>query len=340
MINIKKTFLLSIIVSISTLFFAGCGTPKVPDINQMTEDLIATNSANFDITYQYDSSAKKEFFDVNSVELVKRKTDEDAGIDTVYVIATLDNEYYTASANYTLTYNLYDEGGWILDEFKITDYSIFAKSNPIPEYEISLTRLALRGKFHEAEITDNRSETKEDGQFCNTLSFEGIKGFSGITLYTTGTYSFIFEDGVWYEEYHIDSVQYDLSPMLGTWVWTGENYDDYLSITIEDLRIIDEENAEITYSYYSSTTNNPNHVISENNSPTSTKTIRYFQKNRDIFEDTYSIPNSFSVDVVLGQPISPTFQDRFAYWNDVNVTFCIDMEPFIYSREGAFTRVS
>lgn len=336
--KLKKLLLMATIIIMAIFLFTGCGTPKVPDIDQMAEDLAATNSTNFNISYQYDSSVKTEFLDVSSVELIKRKTDEDAGIDTAYIVAMLDNEYYTASVNYTLTYNLYDEGGWILDEYEVTDYSIDAKSNPLPVEEINFTRFALRGVFHETDFINNESGTTEDGHFYNTLSFEGINGYLGMSLYTTGTYSFIFENGVWFEEYHIDSVQYDLNPMLGTWIWTGTNYDDYLSITIEDLHIIDDENAEIVYNYNSSTNNTPGHITSKRSESSLTQTIPYSTEDIKIFEDIWTVPSSFYLDVVLGQPVSPLFQDGIMYYNEVRVSLSTEMGPQIFTREGKFIK--
>lgn len=319
MINIKKTFLLSIIVSISTLFFAGCGTPKVPDIDQMSKDLVAINAANFDIRYQYDSSVKTESFDVSSIELVKRKTDDESGVDTAYISAILDNEYYTVNADYTLTYNLYDEGGWILDEYEVTDYSIDAKANPLPVEEINFTRLALRGGFHEADFINNETGITEDGYFYNTLSFEGTHGYAGMTLYTTGTYDFIFKNGVWYENYRIDSMQYDLSPMLRSWTWNSDKNDDYISLTIHDLRIISDYRAEITYEYSSYTDKTyihaPDYTTSERIANISTETISYDDKNITVFEDTYSIPSTFSFNVVLGQSNDPMTVDTHDYYN-------------------------
>lgn len=52
--------------------------------------------------------------DVDECEIEKRRTDEEAGIDLIYLTVSGDNGEFECSLSYIVTYELYNEG-WILE---------------------------------------------------------------------------------------------------------------------------------------------------------------------------------------------------------------------------------
>ena len=61
--------------------------------------------------------------EIVSLKIEKRQTDKDAGVDTVWCTARTENTQYSYEKKLTLKYNLYDVGGWILDNVSVNDRS-------------------------------------------------------------------------------------------------------------------------------------------------------------------------------------------------------------------------
>lgn len=123
-----------IILNILLLFIVcltGCGNVKLSeeDMVESLPDAIKTIYVN-DATY---------ILDVESLEVEKRKTDED--VDTVYCTIVLNNDNYRSTKKYALYYSYYDKGGWILDDWNIMDsYTEITNgiSQELTDAEISL----------------------------------------------------------------------------------------------------------------------------------------------------------------------------------------------------------
>lgn len=103
-----------IIVSMMVCLFCLSGCKP----SALSEDEIADS---FPENYRYlyiDGEAY--LLDVKSIEIEKRKTDED--IDTVYCTIVMEDDNYRTTADYVLYYSYYDKGGWILDGCDTSDY--------------------------------------------------------------------------------------------------------------------------------------------------------------------------------------------------------------------------
>ena len=68
------------------------------------------------------------------VEIVKRQTNKENKEDFVFCNLVMENDYFRTCVQAELTYNYYDQGGWILDEYIFNIQEVM----PIraPEYEL------------------------------------------------------------------------------------------------------------------------------------------------------------------------------------------------------------
>lgn len=107
----KKMWCLTIICLFIVLL-TGCGD-GIKDEEQIQVDL--------ESYLKKDTSTQNER--VIEVNIEKRKTEENQKLDTVWCNVKTEDEHYSYEKKVILTYNLYDEGGWILDEISVNDSS-------------------------------------------------------------------------------------------------------------------------------------------------------------------------------------------------------------------------
>lgn len=112
----RKKGLLYVILLVLACVFTACGTPAEKSEKEIATDLqqaIATsNEAIAD-------------FRVSSIEVEKRRTDKDSGVDTVYVWLDVENAKVKGTIGYTVEYVLYDEG-WILEDISTYERGMWA----------------------------------------------------------------------------------------------------------------------------------------------------------------------------------------------------------------------
>lgn len=84
---------------------AGCGMEKPPAEKQIVEDV---NAFGIDVL-------EEDGVVITDCEIIKRQTNEEEKEDIAYCRLTSKEGYCRAEYEFKLTYNYYDEGGWILD---------------------------------------------------------------------------------------------------------------------------------------------------------------------------------------------------------------------------------
>lgn len=108
----KFLFLLLAFVSLTVLFTA-CGSNSVANETQIRSDLEAYSKAEF--------LAENE--KIVNMTLEKRETEKDKDLDVVWCTVTTEDDRCSYEKGLVLTYNYYDEGGWILDLVSVNNKS-------------------------------------------------------------------------------------------------------------------------------------------------------------------------------------------------------------------------
>ncbi|MCM1386012.1 MAG: hypothetical protein NC231_01685 [Bacillus sp. (in: Bacteria)] len=91
---------------------AGCGA-KVADEEKIQTDLTSYKQKDF-------LAADEK---ITEIVIDKRQTEKDDKIDTVWCSVQTEDARCAYEKDFTLTYSLYDEGGWILDEVDVNNRS-------------------------------------------------------------------------------------------------------------------------------------------------------------------------------------------------------------------------
>lgn len=229
----KKRLCRFILVFGVALLLSGCGDSIVSE-NQMKDDIENYGEANV-VYIDYGSSSDSYYLDVTDLEVNKRQTNEKD--DTVYCTVMMEDENYRYTADYTLYYNYYDEGGWILDDYS-SENSVLTPLVGVP-VENSDSEMS-QYYFDDYEFVDSYlDEESYENQLEYHVSYQGdyvsCDGNVQLTYwwYNEGNY------GCWtpeliYNDYGI--FDWDVA---GEW---GYNYFDYqvLEINIDSIDLINE----------------------------------------------------------------------------------------------------
>ncbi len=104
----RKLLNLTVCIILCIGIFSACGNPmnNVANENKIVSDVNNMNIEQFE----------NEGIEITSCEIIKRQTNKEDKNDFVYVKLFSENSFRKLEYQYKLTYNFYDEGGWILDE--------------------------------------------------------------------------------------------------------------------------------------------------------------------------------------------------------------------------------
>lgn len=105
----KKKWLFLVIIVLEMFVFTGCA--KTADEKQIKTDLEAYTGA----------AALTEDEKISGVTIDKRQTEKKEKTDTVWCTIQTEDERCSYEKGFILTYTLYDEGGWMLDEVSVSD---------------------------------------------------------------------------------------------------------------------------------------------------------------------------------------------------------------------------
>lgn len=108
----RKKCIIAGSVMLMMFALAGCGA-KVADEEKIQTDLTSYK--------QNDFLAADE--KITEIVIDKRQTDKDDKIDTVWCSVQTEDARCVYEKDFTLTYSLYDEGGWMLDDVSVNNRS-------------------------------------------------------------------------------------------------------------------------------------------------------------------------------------------------------------------------
>lgn len=217
---------------------------NVADLSKIKADLISNKANVFELNYQ------SERLDINSINLTKRKIENDT--DTVYVSVEFGNDAYGVSTEMILYYFFYDVGGWILEHYDIMEYNSFAKK---PYYTNETLSAYLNQSFNSSKVAQRKHGADSQGIYRDDISFSAKATYSYMTASVEGKITMQFKNDVWQKQVVFNKINCDWSKCIGTWKYIHQT-GDYVIFDIEDMSQSQIDNSifsgEIAYSYSTS----------------------------------------------------------------------------------------
>ena len=161
----------------------------------------------------------------SSIEITKAK--EEAKQYVVYCTATQESDMFKASNSYKMTYNLYDVGGWVLDECIVEKIDMIPKTT-IPEEE---ARYYATGGHNFTSLTCTNTEKVSDTQYI--FHYVGKYEYNYMDdVYNNDVVCTYDNEFGWYISYVPKGSYHDWSKMYGTWYGEKERTNSKYSIKI------------------------------------------------------------------------------------------------------------
>lgn len=218
------------ILFVLVLFLAltGCSGPSVRTEAEIMEDL-----------QNHSSFYSAQPVEITNIEILKRQTDQDDKIDTVYATIEASNDSIQCSLSYELTYGLYDQG-WILDNVARYDGEESSWSIvPLQAYPEELCNADILQMYCYGRWS-NETEVLDYGAESSLESFNADENYSMCTFISScyseypylkesrqikTTYVFDPTMGDWYfANADILDADMDWSNMYGTWNLSRGDY--------------------------------------------------------------------------------------------------------------------
>lgn len=185
---------------------------KPPNEKFIINDLKKKDINAFELNYCY------ERLDVDSLEIIKRKTEDD--MDTVYVSVVFKNTAYTVNADITLYYSFYTVGGWILDNYEIANY----QSSAIQPYYTDEEFISyINENFYNGKIQNRNHGLNNDGIYYDEITFSASYDYYYATANIICKYYMYFVNDIWHSEGSFDNVMIDWSRMKGCYAYTNDH---------------------------------------------------------------------------------------------------------------------
>lgn len=178
----------------------------------------------------------QEKVDIESVEIVKRNTDEKNKKDEIYVKVKASGTDVHCDLQYKLVYNYYTEGGWVLDECipeKTSEWSAQPK-NGVDEETIKaeMQYLANNGYMNDTYFQNVKHVSTEpdykNGREAITMELSKSSPFRKFRAQLTYDYIFYYEfiddkfnwwwDRNYSDEYKYNVLENDYSYLVGDWI--------------------------------------------------------------------------------------------------------------------------
>ena len=250
--------MLFILVGIIVLLpISGCSTPIIAE-NAVFDDIKSSDPrcSTFDFIY-------------DSMEITKRLTDEDNKRDTVYAKFICHNEEFEYTAEYIVTYILYNDG-WKFENCQIANASYIASLFP----DENLAKNAIRNKYGtEATIEEKLTDTPNICSFTASSTEQKGKYLSAHNSYNA-KYEFTPEDG-WclIDLTQTPHYEWEWDSIIGTWKRSASEI-EILEVNSKDITInyswhewIYDYTGSGTYTMkYNANNENPYYYISVKNS--------------------------------------------------------------------------
>lgn len=186
---------------------------------------------------------------MDSCEITKRQTNTDNKTDYVWIQVNASNSSFSYTADYKLTYVLYNDG-WQLDDFEEEQHSVMPKYYPSEDDAAS----ALEQYYDGCILVESNIYQKNSlGQNIATFQFERQEETEylvtdyGITL----TYYFSPSEG-WHEKISVEDRGHRPN-LIGKWIYEDDTHSyivDILSCEGNTL-VLDYDLKKIETKYYS-----------------------------------------------------------------------------------------
>ena len=118
--NKKLMVTLPLLSLLILLMFSGCVKKSVSE-DQLKNDLIKHEGVQTCFSSEF---TKESTYTINSFEITKEQINNEDKQDLIYCNLTIKNDYFNVELSVKCTYNFYDKGGWILDEFNILEMNV------------------------------------------------------------------------------------------------------------------------------------------------------------------------------------------------------------------------
>ncbi|MBQ2901630.1 MAG: hypothetical protein IJE49_07255 [Agathobacter sp.] len=141
---------LGLIVMLVALLISGCGTSDGTDVVERNKLLSVEQIQNDEKVISYFSELNME---ITSVELEKRKTEEETGYDYAYLNIVAENDDAIIEGEYEIVSCYYDVGGWLIESIQEYGEKIYL---PQEDYDYSW----LVNNTYMEEYSDRADEMK------------------------------------------------------------------------------------------------------------------------------------------------------------------------------------
>lgn len=141
---------LGLIVMLVALLISGCGTSDSTDVVERNKLLSVEQIQNDEKVISYFSELNME---ITSVELEKRKTEEETGYDYAYLNIVAENDDAILEGEYEIVSCYYDVGGWLIESIQEYGEKIYL---PQEDYDYSW----LVNNTYMEEYSDRADEMK------------------------------------------------------------------------------------------------------------------------------------------------------------------------------------
>lgn len=116
----KITIALSLLSLLMLLLLTGCSEKSVSEA-QLKEDLLEQEEVQTCFSSEF---TKESAYSIDTLEITKEQINSESKQHVIYCNFTIKNDYFNVELSAQCTYNFYDKGGWILDEFNVLEKSV------------------------------------------------------------------------------------------------------------------------------------------------------------------------------------------------------------------------
>ncbi len=332
--------------SLTKIIHSENASPSVPDIeetncppeSQIKSDLLYLNGNCFELN-RIDT-----YLDINKVELQFVQTN---GLTYTFTYQIeFSNEFYKVVAIYEMSY-VKNGVNWIYNSHFLKSHQRYAIKSQIDPTKVTTV---CERTFDNYQIVDQSYRIDENGVFIDTITFQGTLISKYCTESYNCTYTYRFDQGLWYENWKIEPPVIDWSAIKGS--WTFEHYDEYIKLDIHDITQTDRTHIKITYSYATSPwcDDGPwngyfkNGDGGESRTETNlvcTREIDLYDADDWVYNHNYSHLDryAFIIPLEVGSWKSSSGAKGFHLFFDINQGFCIHDFKYLY-KDSTYTGTS
>ena len=149
----------NLIVAISSVLAIVLVAVLIGIITNLSKNPVKDEDAILEDVMLYDAFIEKYGIEITQLDIVKRQTNEDEKTDYIWLNIKGDNEQFSYTASYEITYSLYNDG-WLVEHFDKTDDEFFANEIPSEQLE-KLAEYVLESQYSQFRFS-SLSETSSN----------------------------------------------------------------------------------------------------------------------------------------------------------------------------------